>query len=61
MRRTLSGDQDMSFAGYLRYRVSELGEWAQRAGIAIWIVEILLGSIAGTWIFRRLDAARAAA
>ena len=61
MRRTLSGDQDMSFAGYLRYRVSELGEWVQWAGIAIWIVEILLGGLAGTWIFRRLDAARPAA
>jgi len=53
VRKTI-GVRGTSFADYLQFRVSEVGIQSRRAAQAIWIVEILLGSLAGTWIFRRL-------
>jgi hypothetical protein len=53
VRKTL-GVQDVSFADYLQFRVSDIGVHSHRLAEAIWILEIGLGSLAGTWIFRRL-------
>jgi hypothetical protein len=43
-----------SFGGYLRYRVSDLGPRAEGLAIAIWVGEIVAGSLAGAWFFRRI-------
>jgi hypothetical protein len=56
VRKTL-GIHDTSFADYLQFRVSEIGVHSHRLAEAIWILEIGLGSLAGTWIFRRLATA----
>ena len=53
VRRTI-GARGTSFADYLQFRVSELGIQSRPLAQAIWILEIGLGSLAGTWIFRRL-------
>jgi len=53
MRKTI-GTNGTSFADYLRFRLSELGIQSKRLAESIWIVEIVMGSFAGTWIFRRL-------
>jgi hypothetical protein len=53
VRQTI-GAHGTSFADYLQFRVSEIGVHSHRLAWAIWIVEIGLGSLAGTWIFRRL-------
>ncbi|HEX4070668.1 MAG TPA: hypothetical protein VHX68_05845 [Planctomycetaceae bacterium] len=53
VRKTL-GVRGTSFADYLQFRVSEIGVHSHRLAEAIWILEIGLGSLAGTWIFRRL-------
>jgi hypothetical protein len=55
MWRTVGGSGP-SFRDYLEYRVSPLGRRAERWAATIWIVEILLGSVAGTWSFRWLAA-----
>jgi hypothetical protein len=55
-RKTI-GVNGTSFTDYLQFRVSELGIRSRRLAIAIWVLEIVLGSLAGTWIFRRLAAA----
>jgi hypothetical protein len=52
-RKTI-GANGTSFTDYLQFRVSELGVQSRRLAESIWIVEIVLGSLAGTWIFRRL-------
>jgi hypothetical protein len=56
VRKTI-GTHGTSFTDYLRYRLSELGVQSGRAAWAIWILEIALGSLAGTWIFRRFAGA----
>jgi hypothetical protein len=56
VRKTI-GVHDTSFADYLQFRVSEIGVHSHRLAEAIWILEIGLGSLAGTWIFRRLATA----
>jgi hypothetical protein len=43
-----------SFTSYLRYRISPLGPAIQLFAAIIWVCEIALGSLAGTWLFRRL-------
>ncbi len=53
VRRTI-GARGTSFADYLQFRVSELGIQSRPIAQAIWILEIGLGSLAGTWNFRRL-------
>lgn len=52
VRRTI-GAPGTSFADYLRFRVSDLGIQSRRLAETIWVFEIGLGSLAGTWIFRR--------
>jgi hypothetical protein len=52
-RRTI-GARGTSFADYLQFRVSALGIKSRPVAAAIWILEIGLGSAAGTWIFGRL-------
>ena len=48
-RKTI-GTNGTSFANYLQFRVSELKLQSQRVAAAFWISEIVLGSVAGTWI-----------
>jgi len=55
-RRTI-GVRGTSFADYLQFRVSDLGIQSRHMAQAIWILEIVLGSLAGTWIFRKLTRA----
>jgi hypothetical protein len=52
--RATIGTNGTSFANYLQFRVSELTIHSRRVATAFWISEIVLGSVAGTWIFRRL-------
>jgi len=62
-RRELARERE-SFSGYLRYRISPLGPAIQPFAAVVWVFEIALGSLAGTWLFRRLtrlDADRHAA
>jgi len=53
VRHTI-GVHGTSFADYLQFRVSDLGIPSRRLALGIWILEVVLGSLAGTWIFRRL-------
>jgi hypothetical protein len=53
MWRTVGGSGP-SFRDYLEYRVSALGRRAEQWAAAIWIIEMLLGSVAGAWSFRWL-------
>jgi hypothetical protein len=53
LRKTI-GVRGTSFADYLQFRVSDLGIESRRGALVIWIVEVALGSLAGSWIFRRL-------
>lgn len=57
-RKTI-GVHGTSFADYLQFRLSEAGVRSRRLATFIWLLEIGLGSLAGTWIFRRfMPAAR---
>jgi len=56
-RRTI-GARGTSFADYLQFRTSALGIKSRPLAAAIWILEIGLGSLAGTWIFGRLTSRR---
>jgi hypothetical protein len=53
VRKTI-GANGTSFADYLQFRVSELKIQSRRWATVLWILEVMLGSLAGTWIFRRL-------
>lgn len=44
----------LNFADYLQFRVSELKIQSRRWATVFWISEIVLGSLAGTWFFRRI-------
>jgi hypothetical protein len=45
---------DVNFADYLQFRVSDLKIQSQRWATVFWISEVVLGGLAGTWMFRRL-------
>jgi hypothetical protein len=53
VRKTI-GANGTAFADYLQYRVSQIGIQSRRAAAVFWVVELVLGGAAGTWIFRRL-------
>jgi hypothetical protein len=53
VRKTI-GASGATFAEYLQYRVSQIGIQSRRLATVFWVVEVVLGGAAGTWIFRRL-------
>ena len=48
---------EVNFADYLQFRVSEIKIRSRRWATVFWISEVVLGSLAGTWIVRRLASA----
>lgn len=42
------------FTSYLKARASALGEWDSPWPAVLWLGEMLVGSLAGAWLFRRL-------
>jgi hypothetical protein len=52
--RNTIGATGTSFTDYLQFRLLELKVESRRVATAFWISEVVLGTLAGTWIFRRL-------
>jgi hypothetical protein len=53
VRKTI-GTNGTTFVDFLQYRVSQIGIQSRRVATVFWVVELVLGGAAGTWIFRRL-------